>query len=158
VARISDKSPFYRTKETMSIDLALILNNKELHRGTKKAVVDNVLWTWSELDGKYMGCRYWSATARKTNNSKSKGLIHEHLIPRKVIKEKILSLESPTHETIYKFLESFCVGVVITKEEDKILNNLKLASSMPIDWDGKDRWLRYKNANILINPLPHDWE
>jgi hypothetical protein len=51
-----------------------------------------------------------------------------------------------------------CVGVVITKEEDKILNHLKLASSMPIDWDGNNRWLRYKKANILINPLPDDWE
>ena len=41
-------------------------------------------------------------------------------------------------------------GVLITKNEDKILNGLGLQFKMPENWDREDIFARYKNANIEI--------
>lgn len=155
MARISVKNPMHRSKNEISSDLAFILNAKQLHPGTKQSVLDQVLWTWSEFEGKHKGCKYWSEKARG-RGLKTKGLIHEHLIPRKILREKIIDLKNPTPEDIYNILQNLCIGVVITAKEDKKLNELKLGSSMPPNWDGKNKWARYIEANIKITPEPAD--
>lgn len=151
MARISDRSLLFRTKRVMSKDLAFVLKSKQLHRGTKQAVLDQVLWVWSEFEGKYHGCRLWSVAAR-ASGSKREGLIHEHLIPRKIVRSKLFGLKSPTPEAVYRILQRWCVGVVVTKEEDRRLNDLKLGSSMPKSWNGKNKRARYQHAGIDIAP------
>lgn len=151
MAKISNKSAGYRTKEEICRDVAFILNYKELHRGTQLAVMDQAIWVWSEFDGKYEGCKYWSKNAEAFPKSDArKNLVHEHLVPRKVIRQKLLSFENLTASVVRSVLEAWCIGVVVTKEEDQRLNSLKLGSSMPQGWDGIDAWARYKHAGIEI--------
>jgi hypothetical protein len=151
VARISPRSQQYRTKKVICQDLAVVLSHKALHFGTKRAVVDQVLWVWSEFEGKYKGCRVWSMAA-KAAGVKPKGLVHEHLVPRKIVRHKLFSIAKPTAVAIHRVLNRWCVGIVITKEEDQELNRLGLNASMPKDWNGHDRWARYTEAGIAIAP------
>ena len=149
MARISERNARYRTRDEICRDVSLILQDERLHVGTKYAVVDQVLWVWSEFDGKHVGCRYWSVAAKATE-SRREGLIHEHLVPREVVRQKIFGLRNPTQEAVRRTLKTWCVGVVVTKTEDEKLNNLGLRSSMPLDWNRRDKWARYKAAEIAI--------
>ena len=147
MAKISEKSRLYRTKEQMCIDVAKVLAS-DLAYGTKQSVVDHVLWVWSEFDGKIQGCKHWSIKAK--NAKTGTRLIHEHVVPRKVLREKLFSITSPTKRKVCNILSKYCVGVVVTNDEDKELNSLGLRATMPKDWDGKDIWARYSVAKIKI--------
>lgn len=146
--RISPKNVRFRSKEIICRDLAYILNNSNIHEGTKLAVIDQIFWVWTEFDGKYEGCKYWSESAI---NSKliGKGLVHEHIVPRKIIRDRLLNINNPTPDAIRSLLDQFCIGVVVTQKEDKKLDSLKLRSKMPNDWDGNDAWARHKAAGII---------
>lgn len=96
MGRISEKSPLYRTKQEILEDIAFVLACGNLRFGTKFAVVDQIIWVWSEFDGKHKGCRYWSEKAIATG-SKREGLVHEHVVPRKIIRAKLFALRSPRH-------------------------------------------------------------
>lgn len=151
MARITEKNPSYRTKEEICRDVAFVLNCKELHYGTRRAVVDHAVWVWSEFEGKYDGCKYWSEAARAFLRSDGKtNLIHEHLVPRGLIRKTLFDLKPATPEAVRHVMETWCIGVVVTAEEDQRLNALKLRSKMPPDWDQKDSWARYTMAGITI--------
>lgn len=122
----------WRTKDQMCNDLAVILNNSDLHLGTKPSVIDSIQWTWTLLDGKYKGY-IWSKSARAQWNETGsvKGLRHKHVIPRSVVKKLILELQNPTQEDVLQVLEKYCLGVVATVDEDKKLNQRGLRSKMP---------------------------
>jgi hypothetical protein len=81
-------------------------------------------------------------------------LIHEHVVPRKIIREKLFALRKPSVTSVKRVLEKYCIGVVVTKEEDDRLRDLRLHASMPEDWDKKDVWARYKKADIRVTPQP----
>lgn len=164
MARISKKNERFRTKDQICNDLAKMLR-ADLCYGTKWAVVAEVIWVWSEFDGKYKGCPYWSESAikleedlRKTHTAMSavypKRFVHEHIAPRTLITKRLFSMDEPTAERIKEFLDAFCIGVVVTKDEDGKLNELGLRSSMPKDWDGKDPWARYRTAGITGPNIP----
>jgi hypothetical protein len=120
-----------------------------LQYGTKFAVLAETTWVWSEFDGKYCGCRYWSLAAWKLRDSGEK-FIHEHLVPKKVIIDLLMGVKKPSRSSVRKVLESFCIGVVVTVEEDRRLNALGLRSKMPDDWDGINALARYEAAGIGI--------
>ena len=149
MGRISEKSPLYRTKPEILEDIAFVLACDNLRFGTKFAVVDQIIWVWSEFDGKHKGCRYWSEKAIATG-SKREGLVHEHVVPRKIIRAKLFALRKPNIASVKRILNSLCIGVVVTKEEDDRLRQLKLHASMPDDWDHKDIWARYRKAGISV--------
>jgi hypothetical protein len=149
LGRISEKNERYRTKAEICRDVSLVLSDERLHRGTKYAVVDQVLWVWSEFDGKHTGCKYWSKAAR-ASGSKREGLIHEHLVPRDIVRKKVFGLRNPTPAAVRRTLTTWCVGVVVTKAEDDRLNELGLRQAMPESWDKRDKWARYKAAKIEI--------
>ncbi len=153
MARISDKNIRFRPKEVICRDISYVLRCPELHLGTKLAVVDQIFWVWSEFDGKHAGCRYWSKAAIESG-LKNKGLVHEHLIPRKVVREMLLSLEDPSPQAVENIFDRLCVGVVVTKAEDIRLNKLGLNSKMPPDWDQQDLWARYDAAGIVVPLRP----
>jgi len=111
--------------------------------------VHEILWVWSEFDGKHKGCKFWSEKAH-ASNLETKHLIHEHLVPRKVITHKLFNDIPHSKQEISDFLSDFCVGVVVTKDEDNMLNMAELKSSMPDDWDNKDAWARYKKVGIKV--------
>lgn len=66
----------------------------------------------------------------------------------------LLNLEDPSPEAVKDIFDRFCVGVVVTKEEDARLNELGLNSKMPSDWDQKDLWARYHAAGIEVALQP----
>lgn len=151
IARISQKNDRFRTKDDICHDLSIILNS-ELSYGTKYCVAFEITWVWSEFSGKHEGCKYWSEEACKVWEQQKpsvKGLIHEHLVPRKVLIHKLFSEINPSEQTIFNILDKFCIGVVVTKDEDSALNNAGLRSAMPSGWSGKDPWERY--TNIICN-------
>lgn len=151
MARISEKNPRFRSKDTICRDLAQVLN-ADLSYGTKFAVVSEITWVWSEFDGKHQGCKYWSSTALRSRLP-NKHLVHEHIVPKKVIVNSLMNEVGRTPERIYDFLERFCIGVVVTKDEDTALNSAGLRSKMPEDWDGEDPWARYKAVGIQVEKL-----
>lgn len=114
---------------------------------TKRIVIDNALWNWSGYEGKLKGCIHWTKAAW-ADRENPRELRHEHIVPRKILIEKLLNLEGIKKETVFSILKTFCIGVVVTKSEDLRLNVCKLKSSMPPDWDGEDPWARYKCAGI----------
>lgn len=150
MARISEKNPRFRTKDAMCKDLSKVLN-ADLSHGTKVAVLNEIFWVWSEFDGKISGCKYWSKKAKKEYEiNKKVKLIHEHIVPREVLRKMIFDMDSPTPKSLKEILSKYCIGVVVTKEEDEALDALGLRSEMPENWDGSDAWARYKMANIIL--------
>ena len=147
MGRIAKSNGRYRTKQVLCRDVAFVLNS-ELHYGTKCVVLDNAMWVWSEFDGKYDGCKFWSAEAARAGQEEKQ--IHDHAVPKKVLMEFLLRMSRPTPEEVERFFESYCFGAVITKAEDDALNKLGLRSKMPSDWDGIDPWARYKAAKIVL--------
>lgn len=107
------------------------------------------MWVWSEFNGKHQGCKFWSEKAL-SSGLQNKHLIHEHLVPRKVLMNKLFSEVIPDKQNIFEFLDTYCVGVVVTKDEDNMLNKIGLRSEMPSDWDNKDPWARYKKVAIKV--------
>ncbi|MFC5049110.1 hypothetical protein ACFPK9_00560 [Rubritalea spongiae] len=149
MARISEKNERFRTKQEICKDLSYVMQDPNLHIGTKLAVIDQIFWVWSEFNGKHKGCRFWSQEALDSG-LENKGLVHEHIVPRKIVRERLRSLDDKSPDSIYQLLEQFCIGVVVTKAEDYKLNSLGLSSKMPSNWDGSDPWARHKAAGIKV--------
>lgn len=151
MARIPPKNQRFRTKERLVDDLFRVLTDGELHYGTKVCVLNEIFWVWTEFDGKTIGCPYWSIEASKCTSPKD--LIHDHLVPKRVLREYIFSQKRLTKEHLRFVLEKLLIGVVITKNEDKKLREKKLHSSMPKEFNLKmldykedvcpDPWIRY---------------
>jgi len=120
-----------------------------------KELITTLLWKHTEAHGKYLGCKHWSDGAleslKKHNNkvitSKSidptHALRHEHLFPRKQSIELLLSLTSPTLESVDDLLK-LNIGVVVTVEEDSRLSKIG---------NQNDPWQRYRDANITWQAL-----
>jgi hypothetical protein len=90
------------------------------------------------------------------------GLRHEHAVPRSLVIEMLRKLESPTPEMVYSICERYLCGVVVTKEEDDILN-FKFRKDMPPEFfdpnspDYEDAFLRYKRCDFEIVEPPEKW-
>ncbi|MCL2912277.1 hypothetical protein L2725_00525 [Shewanella corallii] len=91
--------------------------------------------------------------------SDKKQLVKEHVVPLKVIVEKLIALsadKAPSLEEIAACIDENLIFATITKEEDKRLRDAKLNSRMP---DGyyqaghslfNDKFARYRVANIQL--------
>jgi len=76
------------------------------------------------------------------------GLVLEHAVPVSVINGLVLALKSVDHGKICNIVHEWTVLSVITKSEHDLLSKLGLSKKMPDDWDGADRFARYKKAGI----------
>jgi hypothetical protein len=112
-------------------------------------VLSEATWVWTEFEGKYDGCEHWSEAAWDLRGQQ-KMLVHEHVIPKSIVIQRLLELPNPTTESVNQLLESYCKGAVLTREEDTRLNKLGLRSKMPAGWDEKDVWARYASAGIVL--------
>lgn len=153
MARISEKSRRFRTKEQIVGDMVKVLN-MDLTYGTKFAVLSEAFWVWSEFEGKHNGCRFWSAAALDSKHD-VKNLVHEHVVPRKEILSKFDLRPVPrkvaTERSVRSIFSRLCIWCIVTKEEDKRLNSLGLKSRMPDGWGKRgntDIWARYRKAKI----------
>lgn len=134
------------TKRDLAADVVVACRS-ELTKRSKYALLNDICWAWSQFTGKIDGCRYWTPAALASKPDK-KQLRHEHLVPRKVLIRRMHGLVNPDVETVYAFLDSMCVGVVVTVEEDRRLSQAGLRSKMPDEWDGVDAWARHKAVNL----------
>ena len=105
--------------------------------------------------GKHMA-RWISPKAIEVQNRgpKSGELILEHSIPVNVIVESVHKLRAPTYLDIANVIYSMSALAVITKDEDRQISQIKLGRSMPKDWDGNDKFIRYKIAGIELVENP----
>lgn len=150
MGRISDKSRLFREKEQICADIAHVLADRLLSLCAKFAVVDQAIWIWSEYDGKYEGCRWRSVKACNGDDGTNDPLIHEHPVPRKVIRDMLFELQAPTPQNVRAVMDKFCLGVVIRKSEDVALTRKGLRAAMPHNWDRKDPFARYREVGLEI--------
>lgn len=155
MAQIAETNSKYRTKDQIVRDVAVVLNSP-LTYGTKCAVLLDVGWVWTEFHGKYEGCPYWSERALEQfeANAKTK-LRHEHAVPKSVIIAMLVEIDSPTHDQVRDICERLLIGVVVTREEDNLLNR-EFKKTMPPEFfdpqsaDYHNPWLRYKRCGIPV--------
>jgi hypothetical protein len=151
----------------MASDISIALRS-DLTHGGKFDVLNNVMWAWTEYDGKYLGCPYWTRSAidvyRRAHNFKD--LRHEHVVPKKCLMAMLFNLPDPTSGIVLEMLSRYLIGVIVTRDEDALLG-IELSKSMPAQFEGcadvmaRDPWLRYKLCKIDwvdVNDLPEEHE
>jgi hypothetical protein len=158
-------------KENIAKSISIIFDSKNaMPDYIKKMLLERLLWATTEHDNngiykKYEGQPYWSKgalrklilnIAEKKKNPKLspyQDLRHEHSIPKKIIRELTL-VNDITNEQAFEILNNFGHAVVISKDEDKLLNQKILRSklTMPLDEikNLSDVFSRYKKAEIQI--------
>ncbi len=153
----SDKR--FRTREQIASDVATILK-ADLTYGTKWSVIDNAMWSWTEFDGKFVGCPNWTQMAilRYVEFGGKRGwkkhLRHEHVVPRSIVSQLVVGLQEPIPSSVYDLFSRFVIGCIVDRTEDAVLN--KYRSSMPAEFDDpthadyKNPWLRYERCQIAI--------
>jgi len=130
---------------------------------SKMLIKDFVLFKWTQKDGSDVGVRFWSKKAfdfykenkglfTMENGKRKRALRHEHVIPRAFLTPYILKL-NPNH--VHQFLEFFCFGAILHKDEDKLIPK-ELKESMPAgwkinledveSWKSLNLWKRYEDA------------
>lgn len=166
---ISEKNRRYRKLEMLVADAACVLNS-QLAYGTKYAALDDICKEWTQFNGKYRGCARWTKFAmmhyclgyKRGLRGKLlvQGLVHEHVVPRKVIITEFLDkLQPPTPESVRQIFGKFLIGVVVAKVEDEMLNvyyrdrmpdEFLLDSTSPEYHDPFLRYKRCRNARELL--------
>jgi hypothetical protein len=150
--KIAEKNLRHRTKIELCNDIAFVLNSN-LHYGSKYAILSDATWVWTEFEGKYVGCEYWSEAAwniRSRLKERPNPLVHEHVIPKGIVIKRLLELPDKTADSVNELMAKYCIGAVVTKAEDDRLNSRGLRSKMPDGWNEDDVWARYKEAEILL--------
>lgn len=141
-----------------------IIKKENINIQMHKRLYNLLLWCSTECSeemswsrNKHYGQRYWSKKAlelfiKNKGETKNIGLIHEHAVPKSVLIEEINNCKTDLEKE--KLLNSFCKAVIVTKEEDRILN-IKYKSKMPFDNWKKKQFLfsRYTISGIEILDL-----
>lgn len=153
----------FRTEDEMISDSMFIIN-APIKYGTKFAVLDDICWKWTEFNGKYKGCQYWSKQALKElenlnkNNKKFKYgdyFRHEHIVPRAVFINKIFETTNLNKIILKELFNKFMIGVVVTIKEDKALDSAGYRQKMPKEFNDhnsqeyNNEWLRYKKVKKI---------
>lgn len=145
----------------MADDLAVILN-APVTVYTKYAMLDHVAWKWTEFEGKYTGCPYWTRPAWERRNRPRKELEklvkHEHAVPRSFFAKLMLALPTPTPIQVYEHCEQLLFGVVVTKAEQMQLDDkvngfrctMPEAFSDSESAHARDPWLRFRKHGIEV--------
>jgi len=77
-----------------------------------------------------------------------KELRHEHLVPCSILANVIIS-EKTNDKAIYEILLKNGIRAIITKEEDKKIDNKNLRSNMPLSWRlGDNPFIRYTESDV----------
>lgn len=144
----------YPTLPELAKNLALLLSlhdERELHKVVVGQVIKGACWWSSNELGKYDKCRYWSKRATATRDSsdtwkKDHKLVHEHVVPRKVIEDLIFKSKPRDAQQIERFLKLSFVCIV-SEADNQALR--KFNSCMPESWEfGKCPWARYTACDI----------
>lgn len=154
-------------RQMLMEDLSVILNTEGVAEKVKKNAINYAIYNWTEVSGKYEGNEYWSFVAYEKfayNQDRAYQLVHEHIVPRNIIREKIKNLPKQDSLSLYLLFKRYVIAAVITKDEDKLFNKkyedgYKLISKMPkgfyeeqiIREHWKDNpWARYYAVNEKV--------
>lgn len=104
---------------------------------------------------KYLQGDYYSLDAKKKVDSGDlKGLIYEHMVPKKEYIQNPCEEQSRrgrlTENFIIELFDKYWKIAVITKEEDKRLSR----SKMPDNWDNQNVFVRYEKAGVKLTTIP----
>ena len=155
MGKIPETSDHYRTKEQMVADVVLALKSKMSFAG-KHSVLRTVCWHWTEINGKYKGCEWWTKAAMELfdDDSKTRLLRHEHAVPKSIVIGMLFTLKPVTAEAVRAMFDQFLVGVVVTTKEDTVLNLFR--NTMPPEFfdqtcpEYHDPMLRYKQCGLQV--------
>jgi hypothetical protein len=92
----------------------------------------------------------WSEPARALPNVAWAALRSEHVYPLNLLSRELLAAE-PTVQAFGRIVAERLVLAVITAEEDAQLAAAGLARSMPVGWDGRDPFDRYRAAGLDVD-------
>lgn len=141
--------------------IAFILNELAVDKSTKGYLRDSIRMASVKAAGKKDYGKHMAkliskdALAVEKRGPKPRELILEHSIPVKVIVSTVCKLPKPTtYLEVADVIFNMSALAVITKQEDSIISSLKLGSTMPEDWDGNDKLIRYKLAGIELVENP----
>jgi hypothetical protein len=141
-------------------------------RGNKdvRATLNELIWKYSELTGKYCGCHYWSVKARSLFDKelleymnggkptledacrvsvclrpktrvKEKRIVHEHVFPRKQLVDLLLEMDvHSTFDCVKTIIEQLAMGCVVLESEHPKKTG-----------DCNNPWLRYKDNIMLVD-------
>jgi|TARA_B110000240_G_scaffold25645_1_gene26375 hypothetical protein len=154
-------------KELLWHATTIIEGRKVVSKGQFKGdYIDN---TNEMINIKIVGQRYWTKNAMEKYKENNKGendykigdgLIHEHAVPRNIIKQEIIeelestnSYDNKCIDKVFNIINNLSKSVIVTKKEDKELDGAKLRQKMPEDWDGKDWRARYNFNKIEIHDI-----
>jgi hypothetical protein len=128
----------------------------EIPLWTKHVVCVKAFSMWTELRGKDVGCGYWSRSAYELYEAKqlvAEKVRHEHAVPKKVLWETLQQIPH-TEEWVWDFFK-YVIAVVVTKEEDELLNR-EFKDRMPEGFrtrhlpEYRDAFLRYRKCGIEV--------
>ena len=154
-------------KKEIAKTIALLFDSKNnIPDYLKTKLLDSLLWATTEYNDsgkkdKYFGQPFWSERAlkqilinKKSGVNLEKDLRHEHAVPKKLIKDKILTLKNKSEEEIFNILDKLGHAVIISKDEDEKLNRLHRSSSPNL----YDVFSRYKTQKeIIVRKLPDNF-
>ena len=74
----------------------------------QRSILRAVMSAWTEFDGKYKGCRYWSQLAigvmlqhtRAGKRGWKKRFCHEHVVPKECVMKMLRSIKEPSAEAV----------------------------------------------------------
>ena len=104
-----------------------------------------LVWKWTEADGKYRGCRFWTPQALAADRST---WAHEHVVPRKLVVRALLDLPDPSPSAVRDLLERVGLACIVTRDEHDALPDL------PWETLHDDPWARYREAGIEVVERP----
>lgn len=88
------------------------------------------------------------AASRVIHGEIGSRLVKDHSVPISVLAQTARRSELNSVEGTVAFFQRYYRVGVLTMDEDLRLSALKLGRSMPVDWDGKDPFARYREAGI----------
>jgi hypothetical protein len=165
IAKIGERNKKRRSIQQMAKDIAFILNCEELSYAAKHDVIHGVTWQWTQRDGLHRGNKIWSSEAiedyqihhtKTKQGDLGKYYREEHIVPRKIIIDYLLNLQTPVSwSIIFEYLQKYLKSIVLTLIENKEINRL-YKSSMPSHIDLKsdfDEWARYRHSSIIVKSI-----
>lgn len=156
-----------RTSEEMIKDIYFALSSRDLSPKAKRDIIEAVARDWTKIYGKYKGCRFWSKEAIElykkmveenngrsiTETELSSKFVHEHVVPIRELIRFFDVRQDLTADYIREHMIDKLIGAIVTKKENKKLEEAGLKDKMPGDFwldDEQNPWWRYISVNIDI--------
>jgi len=135
--------------DRLASDLKIVLSSEMTIEG-KLSFIQSTLWRCSERHGKYTTPFRSAEVERATREGREVELRHDHAVPRKILTPRLMEMSQCSVSELCDCLREFCVGVTITRDEDRKLTRAGLRAKMPAGWEWGNWRARYDAAGIEI--------